>query len=140
MQGVRGTVSASSSGMRQKFRMKTTAYALGIGLLLLAAPAHATGGLECKTAGAEPLTIHLGFGHVPNAGLFLAKLFDGDHEIAVDAPQFWMEGSELRLALRPKGVLETELVLKADWNEQARAYDGAIWRSGKQRWVRCRGD
>ena len=82
--------------------------------------------------------IQLGFGHVPNAGLFLARLVENGREIAVEAPQWWMEGRELRLALRHADRFETALVLKAEWNEEAHAYDGAIHRDGKQRWVRCR--
>ena len=118
--------------------MKRLAFPAILALLTLAAPAQATGGLECRTAGDEATVIQLGFGHVPNAGLFLARLVENGREIAVEAPQWWMEGRELRLALRHADRFETALVLKAEWNEEAHAYDGAIHRDGKQRWVRCR--
>ena len=106
--------------------------------LALATPAHATGGLLCRTAYARPLEISLGFGHVPAAGLFRAKLREGDKDIPVDATQWWMQGDELRLAMRHKDSFEMAATLIANWNEAARAFDGSISRNGRKRWVRCR--
>lgn len=37
----------------------------------LAAPAHATGGLVCRTAGPRPIIVSAGFGHVRGALLIL---------------------------------------------------------------------
>ncbi len=120
--------------------MKTSMYALGAALLALAAPAQASGGLKCKTAGPAPVVINLGFGHVPSAGLFLAKLKDAGREVPVEATQWWMQGPELRLALVSTEHFKTELTLRAQWNEKSFAYDGSIERGGKTRWVRCRED
>ena len=104
----------------------------------MSSPAKATGGLLCRTADAQPLEVSLGFGHVPAAGLFRAELRDGDRKIVVDATQWWMQGNELRLAMRHKSTFEMAAVVIANWNEKARAYDGSIWRNGRKRWVRCR--
>ncbi|MEH6759224.1 MAG: hypothetical protein V7676_17205 [Parasphingorhabdus sp.] len=107
-------------------------------LLTFSSPAHATGGLACKTAGDEPIIVSLGFGHVPSAGLFLARLVDGREEIAVSASQWWLSGSELRLALVSPDAITEELVLIASWNRATNTYDGSVWRAGRKRWVRCR--
>ena len=107
-------------------------------LLILSVPAHATGGLSCKTADERPIVVSLGFGHVPSAGLFLARLLDDEREIQVTASQWWMHGPELRLALVSEGATKEELILIAHWNDAARSYDGSVWRSGRKHWVRCR--
>lgn len=108
------------------------------GLFLLSVPAHATGGLSCKTADERPIVVTLGFGHVPSAGLFLARLVDDRREIEVTASQWWMHGPELRLALVSADATREELFLIAHWNDAAHSYDGSLWRSGRKRWVRCR--
>lgn len=100
--------------------------------------AHATGGLSCRTADPEPVEITLGFGHSPSAGLFLHRLRDDGEEIAVELSQWWMNGTEVRLALLSSDAMREEAVMSADWNEATRSYDGSIWRSGKRRWIRCR--
>jgi hypothetical protein len=106
--------------------------------MTLSLPAHATGGLLCKTAGDHPIEVSVGFGHVPSPGLFLARLVDDSREIEVTASQWWMRGSELRLALISPDAMTEELILMASWNDQAHSYDGSVWRSGRKRWVRCR--
>jgi hypothetical protein len=78
------------------------------GLLMLSVPAHATGGLSCKTADERPIMVSLGFGHVPSAGLFLAHLVDDKREIEVTASQWWMHGPELRLALVSRGATQED--------------------------------
>lgn len=108
------------------------------GLLMLSIPAHATGGLSCKTADQRPIVVSLGFGHVPSAGLFLARLVEGEREIEVTASQWWMHGPELRLALVSTDATREELILIAHWNDATHSYDGSVWRSGRERWVRCR--
>jgi hypothetical protein len=113
-------------------------FSLSFAALAFAAPAHATGGLLCKTAGPQPIEVALGFGHVPSAPLFLARLLDNGREIPVNAPQWWMRSSELRLALTSPDALREELVLTAQWNDRSRSYDGSLWRAGRKRWVRCR--
>lgn len=109
-------------------------------LLAAAAPAHATGGLLCKTAGPRGIEIALGFGHVPSAPLFLAQLTDDGKRVPVTASQWWMQRSELRLALVSKDALREELLLSAQWNDATHSFDGTLWRNGSKRWVRCRED
>ena len=108
------------------------------GLFTLSIPAYATGGLSCKTADQRPIVVSLGFGHVPSAGLFLARLVDDKREIEVTVSQWWMRGPELRLALVSADATRKELILIAHWNDAAHSYDGSVWRSGRKRWVRCR--
>lgn len=107
------------------------------GLIALGLPAHATGGLLCKTADQRPIVVSLGFGHVPSAGLFLVRLVDDNRDIKVTASQWWMRGPELRLALVSADTTIEELILVAHWNRSARSYDGSVWRSGRKRWIRC---
>ena len=109
-------------------------------ILALALPqaAHATGGLACRTAGSKTIEISLGFGHVPSAGLFLARLRDDGKNIPVRATQWWRRDVELRLALVSTSETEEEAILTAMWIEEIDSYDGSLWRAGKRRWVRCR--
>ena len=110
------------------------------GMLALALPqaAQVTGGLACRTAGQQPVEVTLGFGHVPSAGLFLARLRVEDKEVPVRATQWWMRRPELRLALVSTSEIQEEAILTATWNEETHSYDGSLRRAGKRRWVRCR--
>jgi len=103
-----------------------------------AQPAHATGGLVCKTAGSHPIAISVGFGHLPSAGLFLHKLNDDGRDVPVEASQWWMRDQEVRLALVSPDHIREEAVMVATWNESSHSYDGFILRGGKRRWIRCR--
>ena len=107
-------------------------------LIGLAAPAQATGGLVCRTAGPRPIEISVGFGHAPGAPLITTatRLLDNGRTIAVTAPQWWLDNSELRLLLADPTAMRRELILKARRN--GHYYDGSIWRNGQRRWVRCR--
>ena len=107
-------------------------------LLACAAPAQATGGLVCRTAGPRPLQISLGFGHAPGAPLLrdATRLTDNGRNIPVVAPQWWLDESELRLLLVDPSAMRREIVLKARRN--GHFYDGSVWRGGERRWVRCR--
>lgn len=60
---------------------------------LLAAPAGATGGFVCRTAGARPIEISLGFGHAPGAPLIATatRLRDNGRDIPVTVPQWWLD-------------------------------------------------
>lgn len=112
---------------------------LGLGLALVAAtPARATGGLVCSTAGARPIEIALGFGHVPGAPLILTRLLDNRRAVPVKSAQWWLDNDEVRLVLIDPGAVRRELVLKA--RRKGHIYDGSVWRGGRQRWVRCRDD
>lgn len=105
-------------------------------LLLAAAPAQATGGFTCRTAGPRPVEIALGFGHTPGAPLFLSRLLDNGRNVPVRAPQWWLDDSELRLLLTDPDSMRREAIVKARRNGPV--YDGSLWRGGKRRWVRCR--
>ena len=101
-----------------------------------AAPAQATGGLSCSTAGPNPIEVTLGFPHGFGAPLFLTRLRDNGRDVPVTAPQWWLDNSEVRLLLFKPHEHRQELLLKARRNGPT--YDGSLWRGGKRRWVRCR--
>ena len=105
---------------------------------VIASPAYATGGFVCRTSGPKPIEVALGFGHVPGAPLILTRLRDNGRNIPVNAPQWWLDNSELRLVLADPSAMRRELILKARRNGYV--YDGSLWRGGKRRWVRCRED
>ena len=109
-------------------------------LLALAAPApaYATGGLVCRTAGSRPVEVSLGFGHVPGAPLILARLLDNGQSIPARSAQWWLDNDEVRLLLIDPDARQQQLLLKA--RRKGHAYDGSLWRDGRRRWVRCRED
>ena len=105
-------------------------------LLFAATPAHATGGAVCRTAGAAPIEVSLGFPHGFGAPLFLTQLKDNGRNVPVSAPQWWLDNSEVRLLLFRPNEHRQELLLKAKRN--GATYDGSLWRNGRRYWVRCR--
>jgi hypothetical protein len=107
-------------------------------LILSATPAHATGGFVCRTAGANPIQVSVGFGHVPGAPLIATatRLIDNGRNVPVTAPQWWLDNAELRLLLADPSAMRREAIIKAQRNGQV--YDGSLWRGGQRRWVRCR--
>ena len=117
--------------------MKRILLALPI-LLVAPSPAHATGGFVCRTAGARPIEVGIGFGHVAGAALLqdATRLTDNGRSIPVIAPQWWFDGTDLRLLLTDKAGLRREAMIKARRN--GHHYDGSLWRQGRQQWVRCR--
>lgn len=106
--------------------------------LFAATPAEATGGFACRTAGAKPIEVSIGFGHVPGSPLLTdaTRLLDNGRIIPVIAPQWWLDNDELRLLLADPSAMRRELILKAKRNGPY--YDGNVWRGGQRRWVRCR--
>ena len=106
--------------------------------LVLSAPAQATGGFVCLTAGPRPIQVSVGFGHAAGAPLLqnATRLTENGRNIAVTAPQWWFDGTELRLLLADPQGLRREAIVKARRN--GRAFDGNLWRGGKRHWVRCR--
>ena len=106
--------------------------------LLAAAPALATGGMVCSTAGPRPIHISIGFGHAPGAPLLAdaTRLTDNGRNIPVTAPQWWLDGSELRILLADPGAMRREAIVRT--RRRGQVYDGSLWRGGKRRWVRCR--
>ncbi len=107
-------------------------------LLVAATPAYATGGLVCRTAGARPIELSMGFGNVPGAPLILTRLIDTGRNVPVSAAQWWLDNREVRLLLIGPNAMKQELLLRAKRN--GHTYDGALWRGGQRHWVRCRED
>lgn len=101
-----------------------------------ATPAHATGGFVCRTAGANPVEVAVGFGHVPGSPLIARRLLDRGRVIPVADAQWWLDDRELRLLLISPQAQRKEVEVRARRN--GHVYDGSLWRGGKRRWVRCR--
>ena len=110
---------------------------LGLPLAFLAvSPAFATGGLVCRTAGARPIEVSVGFGHVPGSPLILTRLRDNGRQVPATHAQWWLDNDEVRLLLIAPNAHREELKLRA--RRKGHVYDGSLWRGGKRRWVRCR--
>ena len=109
-----------------------------VAAIAFAAPAHATGGLVCRTAGAKPIEANLGFGHVPGSPLILTRLLDSGRNIPVTAAQWWLNDKEVRVIFVSPNAHRQELLLRA--KRSGHVYDGSLWRGDKRRWVRCRED
>jgi len=106
--------------------------------VVAATPAHATGGFICRTGGNQPIAVSVGFGHTAGSPLLrdVTRLTDNGRRVAVVAPQWWFDGTELRLLLTDPSAMRREAIIKARRN--GRTYDGNLWRGGKRYWVRCR--
>jgi hypothetical protein len=102
----------------------------------LAAPVHATGGFTCRTAGARPIAVSVGFGHVPGAPLIARQLIAAGRNVPVKDAQWWLDRTELRLLLISPDALREEVLVRARRN--GHFYDGSLWRGGKRYWARCR--
>lgn len=102
----------------------------------VAAPANATGGLVCQTAGPRPISLALVIGHAAVASVVAANLTDNGHTVVVALAQAWLEPSEVRVDLTDRNAMRHELRLRARRN--GNTYDGSLWRAGIRRWVRCR--
>ena len=111
---------------------------LALPMALAAAPADATGGLNCRTAGDRPIEVAVGFGHVPGSPLIAMRLSDNGRQVPVTAPQWWLDSAEVRLLLASPDAMRQELLLRAKRN--GHVFDGSLWRNGQRRWVRCRED
>ena len=110
---------------------------LAIPLALLAAtPGHATGGLMCSTAGANPIQVSIVIGHTAVSSVVSARLAEGGRVIPVRVAQSWIAPAELRLDLTDPNALRHELRVRA--RAIGDSYDGSLWRHGKRHWVRCR--
>lgn len=108
--------------------------------IVFAAPAHATGGLVCRTAGARPIEVSVGFGHVPGAPLIATRLRVDGRTVPVTAAQWWLDKDEVRFLLIGPQAVREELLLRAKRNHARHFFDGSVWRNGQRRWVRCRDD
>jgi hypothetical protein len=110
---------------------------LGLAAALLAAsPAHATGGLVCRTPGSPSIEVALVVSHTAVSSVVSARLTDNGRQVPVAVAQSWLEPNEVRLDLTDRNATRHELRLRARGN--GRVYDGSIWRLGQRRWVRCR--
>ncbi len=107
-----------------------------LGSLSLAAPAHATGGMVCRTAGARPIDLRLVISRTAVPTVVSARLIDAGREIPVALAQSWIDPGELRLDLVDRNAQRHELRLRTRKN--GRVYDGSVWRGGRRHWVRCR--
>jgi hypothetical protein len=105
-------------------------------VLAFAAPAHATGGLVCETAGANQVAVSLVISHTIVSSVVSARLTENGREVPVIVAQSWLDPDEVRLDLTDGNALRHELRLRA--RRSGDNYDGSLWRHGKRRWVRCR--
>src|SRR5688500_11572845 len=111
---------------------------LALLLVVPASPALATGGFVCRSAGAAPIEVSIGFGHVPGSPLILTRLADNGHQVPVQSAQWWLDNREMRLVLINPEAMREALVLRA--RRSGYVYDGSMVRGGRSRWVRCRED
>lgn len=106
--------------------------------LVVATPVNATGGLICNTAGARPISVALVVSHTAVPAVVSARLTDNGREVPVMTAQSWLDRSEVRVDLTDRNAMRHEVRLRASWRPASRSYDGALWRGGQRRWVRCR--
>jgi hypothetical protein len=104
--------------------------------LLAAVPAHATGGLICRTAGSRPIEAALVISHTAVSSIVSARLSDNGRNVPVRLAQSWIEPNEVRVDLVDPNAQRHELRLRAKL--AGRNYDGSLWRNAKRYWVRCR--
>src|SRR5215208_1373407 len=101
--------------------------------LLIAAPAHATGGLLCRTGGSHPIEVGLVIGHTVASSIVSARLRDGGAEVPVHIAHSWLDANELRLDLVDSNAIRHELRLRA--KRKRLTYDGSVWRGSNRRWI-----
>ena len=106
--------------------------------LIAAAPAQASGGLMCRTAGPRPVTLALVVSHTAVPAVVSTRLTDNGRAIPAQTAQSWLDPTELRIDLTDRNAQRHEARLRATWRAGSRSYDGSIWRDGQRRWVRCR--
>ena len=115
--------------------MKKALLALPL-LLFTAVPAHATGGLVCRTAGERPIQVSLVIGHTAVASVVSATLTDNGRAVPVTVAQSWLDPNQFRLDLVDPNAVTHELRVSTRRNGDS--YDGSLWRGGERHWVRCR--
>lgn len=102
----------------------------------LAAPAQASGGLICRTAGPRPIELALVVSHTVIPAVVSARLTDDGRVVPVATAQSWLDRSEVRIDLTDPNAARHELRLRA--TNKGDRFDGSLWRNGQRRWVRCR--
>lgn len=105
-------------------------------LIAIAAPAHATGGLLCRTAGSRPVELSLVTSHTVVESVVSAALRDNGRSVPASVAQSRLDLQELRIDLVDPNAVRHEARLRAKKN--GGFYDGSIWRGGRRQWVRCR--
>ena len=108
---------------------------LAASALLLPAPALATTGLVCSTAGSRPIHLALVISHTAVPAVVSARLTDNRRQVPVVTAQSWFDDKEVRVDLVDRNAMRHEARLRAV--KQGKGYDGSIWRNGKRRWIRC---
>ena len=106
--------------------------------MLAAAPAQATTGLLCNTAGSPAVHLALAISHTAVPSVVSVRLTDSRREIPVTVAQSWFDRSEVRVDLVDRNATRHEARVRAAWRAASRSYDGTLWRNGKARWIRCR--
>lgn len=102
--------------------------------IALAAPAHATGGLICRSAAGE---ISLTIGHGAVSSIVAARLSADGRVIPTALAQGWIDRNEIRLDLTDANATRVEARLRA--KRKGNVYEGALARRGAApRWARCR--
>jgi hypothetical protein len=117
--------------------MKRSFLALPLALLT-PAPASATTGLICSTAGSPPVRVTLAISHTAVPSVVSARLTDNRREVPVVMAQSWFDRSEVRIDLVDRNAMRHEARVRATWRSSSRSYDGTLWRNGQRRWIRCR--
>ena len=84
-----------------------------IAALALAAPAHASGGLLCRTAGTRPIDLRLVISHTAVSVVASARLIDSGREVPVALAQSWLDPEGVRLDLVDRNAQRHELRLRA---------------------------
>ena len=112
----------------------TTSLAAAAVAAVFAVPAHATGGLICRSAAGE---VSLTIGHTASPAIVAARLSANGRVVPTSLAQGWIDRSEIRLDLTDPNATLIEARLRA--KRTGNYYEGALARRGmKPRWVRCR--
>lgn len=104
--------------------------------LILAVPAHATGGVTCATAGSNRVEMSAVISHTAIPSVVSARLTDGGRGVPVRVAQSWLTPTQFLIDLVDPNAMRHEMRLSVRKN--GRTYDGSLWRGGKRHWVRCR--
>ena len=113
--------------------MKVRVWAFALAMLG-AVPAHATGGMICRSAAGE---VSLTISHTAAPAIVAARLTSGGRLVPTGIAQSWIDRSEIRLDLTDPNATRVEARLRA--KRTGNVYEGALARRGMApRWVRCR--
>ncbi|MGZ8336574.1 MAG: hypothetical protein ACXWU1_07935 [Allosphingosinicella sp.] len=115
---------------------------IALGLLLIGAPAHATGTIECRTTDGSDIAIRLTVGHTITSPVVGAQLRIGDRVLSTvgEEPQVaigrsWVDQGEIRVDLVDPNVERFEAELRATTDN--RGARGTIRRDEVDHPARC---